>query len=109
MKRCCLITTGMVAQVSGICSVVVGIMVLVAGTKTRRQDVFSKSSNNNNSNVNMTVVDENEYDYHQFDLTQSNRNIGVTTFAGVAIGDGSLWLPASLLLLLFACGHRYEI
>jgi hypothetical protein len=34
---------------------------LKTGTKTRCQDVFSKSSNNNDSTE--TVVDENEYDH----------------------------------------------
>jgi hypothetical protein len=62
--------------------------------------LFFNSSDNDNDN-NVTAVDENVYHFHQFDFTQSDCNMGVSTFAGVAIGGGSLWLLISLFLFMF--------
>jgi hypothetical protein len=108
MKRCGLITTGILAFISGVCSVVVGIIILVTGTNSLCEEAIYYNNNDNSSPASDGVDGSSEYPYHHFDITQRECNIGVNTFAGVAIGGGSLWLIIALFIFVFACGSRYD-
>jgi hypothetical protein len=98
MGRCGLITTGILAFIAGICSVVVGILVLVTGVDSLCQQtewsVIHEESGSGN--------------YNTETVTAEDCTIGANVFAGVAIGGGSLWLLISLFIFVFTCGSRYD-
>jgi hypothetical protein len=93
MRRCGLITTGIFSLISGVCSVVVGILVLVSGADTLCEDAYNDGTQNG---------------YHfNMNSFKNDCNVGVNTFASVAIVGGALWLVISVLIFVFSCGSRY--
>lgn len=93
MRRCGLITTGILAFISGAYSVVVGILVLVAGS-----DQLCSTAESS--------VTQDGYQV-SYNFTE-NCNMGVNLFAGLAIGGGALWILIALFVFVFTCGSRYE-
>ena len=94
MKKCGLITTGIFAFISGVYSVVIGILVLVAGAT----DLCNEAETN--AQQQGFEININEF--------SSNCYVGVNTYAGLAIGGGSLWILIALFVFVFACGSRYD-
>lgn len=94
MGKCGLITTGILALISGAYSVVIGGLVLVEGASGLCTQAES------------TAVQQGvEINVNNF---TNNCNFGVNTYAGLAIGGGSLWILIALFVFVFACGSRYD-
>lgn len=92
MRRCGLITTGIMAVISGAACITAAILVLVNGTSTICNSVAA------DSNDDVTNADD----------FQDNCTLGLNVYVGLAFGAGALWLITALLLFMFTCGERYD-
>mmetsp|Transcript_22726 Transcript_22726/g.40346 ORF Transcript_22726/g.40346 Transcript_22726/m.40346 type:complete len:218 (+) Transcript_22726:93-746(+) len=103
MGKCGLISVGVFAMISGICSVIVGILILSGGVNALCIQVADDIDGQGDDDTLTIHVDGmNTYDFHR------TCSIGLNTFVGLALTGGALWLVISLCIFIFSCGSRYE-
>jgi hypothetical protein len=88
MNLCGLVTTGILAAISGICAIIAGVVVLSYGT--------------------VSICNEAAVNNPDTDFTFDQCRVGVKAYAGVAFVGGVLWIAASVLVFMFSCGDRYK-
>jgi uncharacterized membrane protein len=93
-----LVTIGVFSMISGICSVIVGILILAVpgSTSTLCANIEAYDTTFNDDHFNPNSPD-----------FLSHCTTGLNLFIAVAFVGGALWLIISSLLLTFACGNRY--
>jgi hypothetical protein len=102
MGKCGLITTGVLSMIAGVCSVVVGILILaVPGSTSTLCATIESNPDQYDNTFNDDHFNPNNPDF------QSHCTVGLNVFIAVAFVGGALWLIISLLLFTFACGSRY--
>jgi hypothetical protein len=98
MKRCGLITTGILAVLSGAASIAAAILVLVLGA-----DAICTSIEDN-----QPTDDTFSSQAEQSDFNSSSCSYGINVYIGLAFTSGALWLITALLIFIFSCGERYD-
>ena len=97
MRKCGLITTGIMAVCSGTVCVVTAILVLVYGA----DEVCNYVEDNATDDATITSITSNP-DFN------TDCTYGVNVYIGLSFASGALWLVTALLIFIFSCGQRYD-
>ncbi|KAL3920898.1 MAG: hypothetical protein SGILL_003031 [Bacillariaceae sp.] len=88
MNQCGLTASAVLALIAGCCAIVAGILVLTYGA--------------------VAICDEAQTNNPDMDIDDEDCRVGVNGYAAVAFIGGTVWLVASALVFVFACGDRYK-